>query len=383
MRTRLSKHYRHALYSSLYITLSLSILIAGFLYYYQIPLWILFFFSAFCYVLCFGFIHYYTRRFIYQKIHDIYKTIYTDLNIYEEEPVTNIDSLSKEVERFSEDKRLQIEDLKLRDNFRKEFVGNLAHELKTPLFTVQSYLLTLQDGAIDNMEVRDNYIDRAIDGTERLVHIVEDLDMITKLETEKKGQSKEKNINSAINRNERLVHIVEDLDTITKIETGKKGLNKEKMDVVDLTQSVFDMLEVVAEEKNISLAFDTEYNDPIYVYADSEKIFQVLTNLTLNSIKYGRQNGTTEVAFDNQDDKILVRINDNGGGIAKEHLPRLFERFYRVDKSGSRKQGGSGLGLSIVKHMIEAHQERIQVESEIGLGTEFSFTLQKFEKNNT
>lgn len=347
MRTRLSKHYRHALYSSLYITLSLSILIAGFLYYYQIPLWILFFFSAFCYVLCFGFIHYYTRRFIYQKIHDIYKTIYTDLNIYEEEPVTNIDSLSKEVERFSEDKRLQIEDLKLRDNFRKEFVGNLAHELKTPLFTVQSYLLTLQDGAIDNMKVRDKYIDRAINGTERLVHIVEDL------------------------------------DTITKLETGKKGLNKEKMDVVDLTQSVFDMLEVVAEEKNISLAFDTEYNDPIYVYADSEKIFQVLTNLTLNSIKYGRQNGTTEVAFDNQDDKILVRINDNGGGIAKEHLPRLFERFYRVDKSGSRKQGGSGLGLSIVKHMIEAHQERIQVESEIGLGAEFSFTLQKFEKNNT
>src|SRR5690625_934613 len=343
MRSRLSKQYRHALYSSLYITLSLSILIAGFLYYFQIPLWILFFFSTFCYIICFGFIQYYTRRFIYQKLHDVYKTINNDLNIYEYGTTTNIDSLSKEVERFSEDKRLQIEDLKLRDNFRKEFIGNLAHELKTPLFTVQSYLLTLQDGAIDNMKVRDKYIDRAINGTERLVHIVEDL------------------------------------DTITKLETGKKGLNKEKVDIVDLTQSVFDMLEVVAEERKISLTFDTDYNEPIYVFADSEKIFQVLTNLTLNSIKYGKKNGTTEVAFDNREEKILVRINDNGDGIAKVHLPRLFERFYRVDKSGSRKQGGSGLGLSIVKHMIEAHQERIQVESEVGLGTEFSFTLQKFD----
>lgn len=342
MRIRQGKHYRYALFSSLYITLSLSVLTAGFMYYYQIPLWLLIFFSAFCYIICFGIIQYYTQRFIYQKIHDVYKTIYTDTTVFDEEPLTNIDLLSKEVERFSEDKRLQIEDLKLRDDFRKEFIGNLAHELKTPLFTVQSYLLTLQDGAIENMEVRDKYIDRAINGMDRLVHIVEDL------------------------------------DTITKLETGKKTLAKEKTDIVELTQSVFDMLEVVAQEKKISLTFDTDYNDPIYVYADSEKIYQVLTNLTLNSIKYGRKNGTTEVAFDDRDDKILIRINDNGGGIAKEHLPRLFERFYRVDKSGSRKQGGSGLGLSIVKHMIEAHQERIQVESEIGLGTEFSFTLKRF-----
>ena len=133
MRIRLGKHYRYALFSSLYITLSLSVLTAGFMYYYQIPLWILFFFSAFCYIICFGIIQYYTQRFIYQKIHDVYKTIYTDVSIYDEEPVTNIDLLSKEVERFSEDKRLQIEDLKLRDDFRKEFIGNLAHELKTPL----------------------------------------------------------------------------------------------------------------------------------------------------------------------------------------------------------------------------------------------------------
>ena len=340
MQRKFSKHYRYALYSSLYITLSISVLAGGFMYYFQIPLWVLFFFSAFSYIIFFAIIQYFTQRLIYQKIYEIYKTIFSDLNIYDEDLITNIDSLSKEVERFSEDKRLQIEDLELRDDFRKEFIGNLAHELKTPLFTAQSYLLTLQDGAMDNMEVRDKYIDRAASGMERLVLIIEDL------------------------------------DTITKLETGKETLVKEKMDIVALTQTVFDMLEVVAEEKKITLTFDTEYNEPIYVFADSKKIHHVLTNLTLNSIKYGKRNGTTEVAFDVQGNKILVRINDNGGGIGKEHLSRLFERFYRVDKSGSRKEGGSGLGLAIVKHMIEAHQERINVESEVGLGTEFSFTLQ-------
>lgn len=341
---KLNKHYRFAIYSSLYITLIIGVLAAGFMYYFKIPLWIVFFFSAFCYIICFGIIQYYVERLVYKKVHDIYKTVFMGLpQVYNESLSTNIDSLSKEVERFSEDKRLQIEDLKVRDNFRKEFIGNLAHELKTPLFTAQSYLLTLQDGAIDNMEVRDKYLDRASYSMERLVHIVEDL------------------------------------DTITKLETGKETLVKGKMDVVALTQNVFDMLEVVAQEKQISLAFDGDYIQPIYVYADSKKIHHVLTNLISNAIKYGKHNGTTEVAFDEiEGNKILVRISDNGGGIAKKDLPRLFERFYRIDKSGSRKEGGSGLGLAIVKHMIEAHQERIQVESEVGLGTEFSFTLQKF-----
>src|SRR5699024_3717352 len=184
---------------------------------------------------------------------DIYKNVFTDLpHLHQESLSANIDSLSKEVERFSEDKRLQIEDLKIQDNFRKEFIGNLAHELKTPLFTVQSYLLTLQDGAIDNMEVRDKYMARATNGMERLVDIVEDLDRITKL------------------------------------ETGKEPIHKENMDVVALTQTVFEMLEVVAQEKDISLTFDTDYHMPIYVYADSKKIHHVLTNLISNSIKYGR-----------------------------------------------------------------------------------------------
>lgn len=344
--TKFNKHYRFAIFSSLYITLIIGMLSAGFMYYFQIPLWIVFFFSAFCYIICFGIIQYYVERLVYKKLRDIYKTVFTDIpQVYNENLSANIESLSKEVERFSEDKRLQIEDLKVRDNFRKEFIGNLAHELKTPLFTAQSYLLTLQDGAVENMEVRDKYLERSAQSIERLVYIVEDL------------------------------------DTITKLETGEESLAKNKMDIVALTQSVFDMLEVIAQEKDISLTFESSYTQPIYVNADNKKIHLVMTNLISNAIKYGKVNGTVEVAFDRaENNKILVRINDNGDGMEKKHLPRLFERFYRIDKSGSRKEGGSGLGLGIVKHIIEAHQERIQVESEVGLGTEFSFTLKQLEE---
>src|SRR5699024_9164154 len=164
--------------------------------------------------------------------------------------------------------------------------------------------------------------------------------------------------------------------------TEEESVNLEKVDIVSLTQQVFEMLEVMAQEKKISLTFDTLYSEAIEVYADSKKIHNVLVNLISNSIKYGKLNGTTEVVFDVLQDKILIRINDNGGGIAQNHLSRLFERFYRVDKSGSRKEGGSGLGLAIVKHIIEAHQESIYVESKVGLGTEFSFTLKQFEEED-
>lgn len=341
-KIQFNKHYRFAIYSSLYITLCLTVLSGGFMYYFDIPLWILLLVSVFCYIICFGIIQYYVEQLVYKKVHDIYKNVFTDLpHLHQESLSANIDSLSKEVERFSENKRLQIEDLKIQDNFRKEFIGNLAHELKTPLFTAQSYLLTLQDGAIDNMQIRDKYLDRASNSLDRLVDLVEDLDKITKLETE------------------------------------EESVNLEKVDIVSLTQQVFEMLEVMAQEKKISLTFDTLYSEVIEVYADSKKIHNVLVNLISNSIKYGKLNGTTEVAFDVLQDKILIRINDNGGGIAQNHLSRLFERFYRVDKSGSRKEGGSGLGLAIVKHIIEAHQESIYVESKVGLGTEFSFTLKK------
>jgi two-component system phosphate regulon sensor histidine kinase PhoR len=216
--------------------------------------------------------------------------------------------------------------------------------LKTPLFTVQGYLLTLVDGAIDDKKIREKYLNRANKGVERLIYIVKDLDMIT------------------------------------KFEAGDLRLNITTFDIVELIKSVFDLLEMKAAKKKITLTFDLDYSKPIFVNADVERIQQVLTNLIVNSIKYGREKGTTEVSIENLiKNKVIVRITDNGEGIAENNLARVFERFYRVDKSGSRKEGGSGLGLSIVKHIIEAHDEKIYVESELGVGSEFSFSLEKAE----
>jgi two-component system phosphate regulon sensor histidine kinase PhoR len=255
-----------------------------------------------------------------------------------------METLTKQVKKFATDKKLEIETLKVREEYRREFLGNISHELKTPLFTVQGYLSTLLDGAIDDKKIRKKYLERAEKGVERLVYIVEDLDMISKL------------------------------------EMGDVNLELSKFNIVNLVQSVFDLLEMVADKKNIILMFDIKYNKAINVFADQEKIQQVLSNLIVNSIKYGKENGTTEVTIEDLvDDKIIVRIRDNGEGIEKQNIPRLFERFFRVDKSGARSEGGSGLGLSIVKHIIEAHGEKIYVESEFGNGSEFSFTLEKHE----
>jgi two-component system phosphate regulon sensor histidine kinase PhoR len=209
------------------------------------------------------------------------------------------------------------------------------------LFTVQGYLLTLLDGAMDDKAIRKKYLQRAEKGVERLIYIVKDLDLITKL------------------------------------ETGDINLALSEFNIVDVVQSVFDLLEMRASKKNISLTFDIKYK-PIKVIADQEKIQQVITNLVMNSIKYGKQGGTTEISIEDLvNNKIIVRVTDNGEGIAKQHISRLFERFYRVDKSGARSEGGSGLGLAIVKHIIEGHEEKIYVESQFGVGSEFSFTLEK------
>ena len=246
------------------------------------------------------------------------------------------------MKKFAEDKKLEIETLKVREAYRKEFMGNVSHELKTPLFTVQGYILTLLDGAHKDKAIRKKYLARANKGVERLIYIVKDLDMITKL------------------------------------ETGDLHLRYENFDIIELIQASFDLLEMKAAKKNITLTFDMEYEEKIFVRADRERIQQVLTNLIVNSIKYGKNGGTTEISIENLiRNKVIVRVTDNGEGIEKENIPRLFERFYRVDKSGSRKEGGSGLGLSIVKHILEAHGEKIYVESVFGVGSEFSFTLEK------
>ena len=345
MQKKLKKSYKFAFKTSLYITFFLTLLSSVFLYVlHSIDVLYLVSFALITYVLSFIVIQYRVERFIYRRV----KKIYDDLTILEsatlqKKPITtDMATLTQEIDKYARDKKLEIETLKVREEYRKEFLGNVSHELKTPLFTVQGYLLTLLDGAIDDENVSEKYLNRANKGLERLIYIVKDLDMITKL------------------------------------EVGDLRLNIDTFDIVELVESVFELLEMKAAKKKISLMFDIDYNKPILVLADKERIQQVLTNLIVNSIKYGKEKGTTEVSIENLiKNKVIVRVTDNGEGISEANIPRLFERFYRVDKSGSRKEGGSGLGLSIVKHIIEAHDEKIYVESDIGVGSEFSFTLEK------
>ena len=236
----------------------------------------------------------------------------------------------------------EINILKDQENYRREFLGNVSHELKTPLFTIQGYILTLLEGAMKDKKVRSKYLNRTAKGVDRIISIVKDLDLIT------------------------------------QFESGSKTLDKSNFNIYELIDNVYDLMEFESEKNNIKLRIRNEINNSLLVYADKERIIQILTNLVVNSIKYGKENGYTEIAVDEYDkDRVVVRVIDDGEGIEEEHLPRLFERFYRIDKTRSRKKGGSGLGLSIVKHIIEAHQEQIFVKSKVGIGTEFSFTLLK------
>ncbi len=339
------RSYKFAIKTSLYITIFLTLLMGVFLFLTAELQWLpLLIFSCACYIFSFLIIQYRVEHFIYKRVKKIYDnvTLLDATTLRPSQITTDMATLTREVEKFAEGKKLEIETLKIRETYRKEFMGNVSHELKTPLFTVQGYILTLLDGALKDKTVRKKYLQRANKGVERLIYIVKDLDMITKL------------------------------------ETGDLHLVMENFNIVELVQNSFDLLEMKAAKKNITLTFDMDYEDPVWVYADRERIQQVITNLVVNSIKYGKKGGTTEISVENLiRNKVIVRVTDNGEGIEKANISRLFERFYRVDKSGSRKEGGSGLGLSIVKHIIEAHSEKIYVESVFGVGSEFSFTLEK------
>ena len=347
MKIKFKKTYTFALVSTTYITAFSTGFLAVLLWFFHefsLPIVSVFAFS----IATFSFfvIQYRVERFIYRRV----KKIYDDVSLLEStsfrnQPITtDMATLTQQVKKFATDKKLEIETLKVREEYRREFLGNVSHELKTPLFTVQGYLSTLLDGAINDKSVRKKYLERAEKGVERLIYIVEDLDMISKL------------------------------------EMGDVNLELSMFDIVELVQNVFDLLEMNADKKNIILMFDRKYNKPVKVFADKEKIEQVLTNLVTNSIKYGKENGTTEVTIEDLvNDKVIIRFRDDGEGIEKHNIPRLFERFFRVDKSGARSEGGSGLGLAIVKHIIEAHGEKIYIESEFGKGSEFSFTLEKYK----
>ena len=270
---------------------------------------------------------------------DIFKN---ELEITEDLNDLDFENLILNIKHFVDKKMLEIEKLHSRDDFRKEFLGNVSHELKTPIFTAQGYMLTLLGESMDDEELKQKYLERANKSIERLNAIVKDLDMISKL------------------------------------EMGGTKLDESTFNIVGLVNDVFEILEIKAAKRKITLSFDKIYEYPLYAKGDFEKIQQVLINLITNSINYGKLGGNTIVSissFDKQ--KYIIKVKDNGIGIDKKHLPRLFERFYRVDKSRSREHGGSGLGLAIVKHTIEAHDQELFVESQLGKGSTFSFTLKK------
>jgi two-component system phosphate regulon sensor histidine kinase PhoR len=286
-------------------------------------------------------------RFIYRRIKLMYKIIrkaktsVPDKRAVKRSDDPLLDGVEQEVQQWAETQQNEIETLKTLEAYRKRFIGNVSHELKTPIFSIQGYIYTLIDGGVYDENVNMRYLERAASNVERLLTIVQDLEEISKLESE---------------------------DLILDIQ---------KFDIKALVREVFNDLEVNARQRGVTLTFKEGADKSFSVLADREGIRQVLTNLVLNSIKYGNENGVTKVSFYVMDRQILVEIADNGIGIEEKHLNHLFDRFYRVDKSRSRESGGSGLGLSIVKHIIEAHNQTVNVRSTPGRGSTFGFTLDK------
>jgi two-component system phosphate regulon sensor histidine kinase PhoR len=293
-------------------------------------------------------IFYSLQNFIYRKVKLIYKFIYQTKASKREEfyyknilPQKTIEEVSDDVEKWALQRRAEIEVLKQNENFRKEFLQNLSHELKTPIFAIQGYIDTLLNGAMNNPEVHKKFLENA-----------------------------SKNV-------DRLVNLVDDLDEISKLESGHQQLNQEPFAIQELIREVYDSLSLRASDKQIKASIKKGCEAPLTVLADKEKVRQVLINLVDNAIKYGRTSGSIIASVYKTDGKhALVEISDDGIGIAEEHLNRIFERFYRTDAARSRKQGGSGLGLAICKHIVEAHGQVIHVRSKPDIGTTFGFTLE-------
>lgn len=297
------------------------------------------------------FLYFYSLEyFIYRKIKLIYKTIHSLKTQRYDAVLKNFDwdkdpivEMNKEVIKWARDNRMEIDQLKRLADFRKEFLGNVSHELKTPIFNIQGYLHTLLDGAMSDPEVNIRFLQRAAKSAERLSDLVADL------------------------------------LAISQLESGELEMEIERFDINSLVKDVYEQLEEKAKRRHIALLIKDGCNKPFYVQADRYRIRQVLVNLVTNAIKYGKESGTITAAYYDMDENLLIEIADNGEGIAQEHLPRIFERFYRVSKSRARdnETGGTGLGLAIVKHIIEAHNQTVNVRSTEGAGTTFGFTLTK------
>lgn len=298
------------------------------------------------FVVSYSIVYLFIERFLYHKVKIIYRTIHTLRSHAAGSPRIQMSSdvlsdVQNEVAEWAEEKIKEIKELRKAESFRREFIGNLAHELKTPIFNIQGYIGTLLDSDLDDPQLTRKFLERA----ERSA--------------------------------DRMVHLITDLDQITSIESGEMPLDITRFDVVELTRNVIDHQEHMAKAKNIHLRLNMANEWPIYVEADRKRIEQVFTNLIINSVNYGRDGGETRIHFFDMGDNVLVEVADDGIGISKEHLPRVFERFYRVDKSRSRDEGGSGLGLAICKHILDAHHQNISVRSTENVGSTFSFTLKK------
>jgi two-component system phosphate regulon sensor histidine kinase PhoR len=285
------------------------------------------------------------ERFLNEKIKLIYRVIRKGNELHGSQNKISmsedvVNDAVQETASWAKERHQEITKLKEQAKFRREFLGNLAHELKTPLFSIQGYILTLLEGGLEDEKVNRKFLERASFATERMTAILEDLDEITKME---------------VNRYE---------------------LHRSRFDLVQLTKDIMESTEEHKPKKNIVIRLEKAY-DPIYVNADKGKISQVLTNLILNSINYGKEEGNTIIRFYPMDKVIMTEVTDDGPGIAESDLPRLFERFYRVEQSRNRNEGGSGLGLSICKHIIESHNQSITVRSKLGFGSTFAFSLPK------
>jgi len=330
------------------IGVSLILILLNFLFSFNFTLELALVNMFVCFGCSFLFFYFVYQKIIYSRIEQTVQRLkqFTSKKIPDEnydytyDAADPLEQLNQEIIKIANDREKEVEHLTKLETYRKEYLGNVSHELKTPIFNIQGYVSTLIDGGLYDETINMEYLKRA-----------------------------DKSV-------DRMINIIDDLETISQLESGSLLLDNEKFDVVALVKDVSEQLELAASKKNIKIVIEDE-TKRIKVVADKFRIRQVFANLLTNSIKYGKENGTTKLKFKQIEDTVVVDISDDGIGIEERHLPRLFERFYRIDKGRSREQGGTGLGLAIVKHIIEAHEQHITVASQVGVGTTFTFTLRK------
>lgn len=279
------------------------------------------------------------------RIKLIYKNIYNVKRggpVREKGPKDALKKADEDVSLWAEEFKSELDELKSREKFRREFIGNVSHELKTPIFNIQGYILTLLDGGLEDENINRQYLKRA---------------------------------NKSVDR---LIDLIQDMDTLNRLESNVMELKMGQFDIVELASEVIDMLGDKAKSSDVAIELKSPSEKSILVSADLQRIEQVLFNLLVNAIKYNdKKKGLVDISFHDMGESIMVEVVDNGMGIPDKDINRIFERFYRVDKSRTRGTGGSGLGLSIVKHIIDQHKQILNVTSVDGKGSTFTFTLEK------